>query len=811
MIDLPVDLALPDLLAAMERSGAVVLVAPPGSGKTTRVPPALADRGKVVVLQPRRVAARAAARRVAQERGWTLGERVGYRTRFESRSGPRTRVEFVTEGLLLRRLQRDPFLEDTATVVLDEFHERSLALDLCLALLADLRRDARPDLGLVVVSATLEAEPVAAFLDAPVLRADGRAFPVEIEHAARPGQGPLAPRVAAAVRRGLQEVAGGHALVFLPGVGEIRAVQAALGALPGVVVLPLHGQLPAAEQDRALAPSDRRKVVLSTNVAETSVTLEGATLVVDSGLARVPRFDAATGVTRLELLAISQASAEQRAGRAGRTGPGRCLRLWTEAEGASRPLHDLPAVRRSDLCDALLRLQDVGADSSFRWFEAPPPGLVDRAQTLLEQLGASREGRITPRGRTMLELPLHPRLAAVVLEGRSRGRLRDAVAAAALSAERDPFARSLPPGDVDLLERLSLLGEAEYGVAPPGVARGPLRDVLRARDQLLRAAGAPSSVAASTDTGDRERDLAASLLAGFPDRVAQRRSPDGLRLRLASGGGAKLPEGCPLHEDLLLAVALRARGRDREPTVDLALSLDPSWLATTEGREVSFDPGREAAVGRRTRRWGELVLDDRPDPQADPAALSACLLAEATAAPERALAPSEAAEALRARIRFLGRRRPDLGLPELGTWAERLPDLVRGRWSFGQLRSVDLSADLLKHLSWPQRQALDQLAPPRFDLPSGRSAAIRYPEDGPPVISARLQDFFGLDQTPTPGGQAAVLELLAPNRRPAQVTSDLPGFWRGSYAEVRKALRGRYPKHAWPEDPWNAPPIRRRR
>lgn len=805
MRPLPVDEILPELLAALDAAGVAVLVAPPGSGKTTRVPPAIP--GRVVVLQPRRVAVRAAARRIAQERGWALGGPVGYSTRFERKRSRETRLEFITEGLLLRRLQADPFLEGVDAVVLDEFHERSLALDLSLGLLRELRRDARPDLRLAVMSATLQAEPVARYLGAPVLRAEGRAFPVEVEHARRPGRGPLAPRMAAAIRRAMADEPEGHVLAFLPGVGEIRATADLLRGTVEGRVLPLHGRLPAAEQDRALAPSNRRKVVLSTNVAETSITLEGARVVVDSGLARVARFDPAAGVDRLELKPISHASADQRAGRAGRTGPGRCVRLWTESEGAGRPAHDAPAVRRADLAGALLLLRDQGHGRGFPWFEEPPPGQVARAEALLDALGALDGAGLTSRGRKLLELPVHPRLAAVLLEGAARGRLATAAAAAALASERDPFARCLADGDIDLETRLGLLMEADAGAVPQGTNRAGLREVRRVRDQLLRIAG-DAGESRETEPGAAP-PLVASLLAGFPDRVARRRGT-GHRLKLSSGSGARLPEAGPSTDDLLLVVALGARGRDREPVVDLALPLELDWLAVAEETVLDFDPDRQAVVSRRRRSWGALVLTDRPGLDRLPAEASDLLLRHALEAPDRALAPNDRDEALRARVAFLARAQPRLGLGAVERWADLLPTLCLGRTSFAQLRAADLSATLEAELTWPQRQALDRDAPEHLGLPGGR-ARVRYPAEGPPVVSARIQQFFGLDATPTLAGVPVTLELLAPNRRPAQVTSDLPGFWRGSYAEVRKQLRGRYPKHPWPEEPWTASPPRRRR
>ncbi len=802
---LPIDAALPALRDAVRASGAFVLVAPPGAGKTTRVPPALLDfgvEGRVVLLQPRRVAARLCARRIADERGSRLGDEVGYQVRFDRRIGPNTRIEVLTEGLLLRRLQADPFLDGVGAVLLDEFHERSLTADLSLALLREVRAEARPDLWVGVMSATLDPGPVASFLgDCPTIVAEGRRFPVTVEHDPAPDDRWLPERMARAVRDVVGRTDRGHVLCFLPGVGEIRRTQAALEGL-AIDVLPLHGRLPPGEQDRALAPSARRKVVLATNIAETSVTLDGVVAVVDGGVARAPRFDPVLGVERLETVPISVASADQRAGRAGRTGPGLARRLWTDKQHRLLPDADPPEIARLDLSGAALELLLWGADPrAFRWLEAPPPAALDAALDLLEGLGATEDGVLTAVGREMAALPVHPRLARVVVEGRRRGCLRAAAGAAALVSERDPWDRDrgalAASGRGDLLGRLGLLDRR----GSTGAHRGALDAVRKVRDQLTRVAGGPPGGAA-------DADVVACLVAGFPDRVGQRRDPTSPRVLLASGTGAELdpPDQAP-GADLLLAAQLTlGRGGLK---IRLAAHVEPAELALRDVVVFDWDAEREAVSHHVESRFGALVLATRrPRAPADPAAVSARLLQEALQRPDAALDLDDRYQALAGRLRFVGARRPDLDLPDPSPDA-LLPGLCAGRRRFSELRSVDLTGALLGRLTWPQRQALDRLAPERLTLPTGSTAAVTYGDpDQPPVLAARIQQLFGLDRTPAVmGGRAPVLlHLLAPNHRPAQVTQDLPGFWRGSYADVRKDLRGRYPKHSWPEDPLTAPP-----
>ncbi len=825
---LPVDEALPAVLDALRRDGAVVVVAPPGAGKTTRVPPAvldagLAGAGKVVMLQPRRVAARASAARIAAERGVSLGAEVGYRVRFDDRTSATTRIEVLTEGLLTRRLQADPFLEDVGCVVLDELHERSLHADLALAMLAEVRQ-ARDDLRLVVMSATLDPGPVADFLGCAVVEAAGRAYPVEVAYDPAPLDGRPAERAAAAALQALRDTADGHVLVFLPGVGEIeRAAERLVGA--PAQVLPLHGSLSADAQDRALAPSADRKIVLATNIAETSVTLEGVRVVVDTGLARVPRFDPAIGLTRLELGRISRASAEQRAGRAGRTGPGRCRRLWTEAEHRGLLDFEAPEIRRVDLSGAALEVLGWGAEpTTFGWFEAPPPAALAHADAVLRQVGARDDAGLTALGRTLLRLPLSPRLARVVVAGHAAGHQTAAATVAALAAERDLY-RDPPDhvGDSDLTLRLDALAAHARGRTPPGVSRRAAAQVAKARDQLVRVAigalGRPSA-----DAPADEVTLARLLLAGFPDRVGRRRAPNGQRFRLASGAGARLDERSAVrHAELIVAVTLDGarRGERAEHRVRIATAIDAADLPTTTAVETRFDPEREAVTQVQVTRYLGLVLAEVPAGRAADAAQVARTLAEAVAVdPPRALALGADAAAFVDRLRWLAAADPTLDLPtlpELQPGAEVSPlleALCHGHRSFAGLRRLDLLRWLQGWLGHAVVQTADRLAPTHLPLPDGTRGRLTYTPGEPPVLAAQLQRLFGLTETPrVAGGKAPVLlHLLAPNQRPTQITADLASFWANGYPEVRKQLRGRYPKHRWPEDPLTAEPgVRRSR
>ena len=797
---LPIDRAMSAVLAALERAGQAVVVAPPGSGKTTRVPAAvldagLAGAGAVWVLQPRRVAARLAAHRVAWERGGRVGDEVGFQVRFERRMGPATRIAFLTEGLLLRRLQADPFLEGVGCVVLDELHERSLHVDLALALLREVRSDARPDLKLVVMSATIDPEPVAAFLGGegacPVIRARGRLHPVEHRYLDQPDPSPLENRCARAIRRALAESEQGHVLVFLPGVPEIERTARALGQLSEVQVLPLHGRLSARDQDLALAPSAGRKVVLATNIAQTSVTLEGVRAVVDSGLVKLPRLDPALGLERLELSRIAVDAADQRSGRAGRTGPGLAYRLWTRSEQRLLAPATQPEIARADLTPTALALRAWGADPArFGWFEPPPTAAWTAAEALLRELGAlDTAGRITSMGRRMEALGVHPRLARVVVEGHRDGRLAEVAAIAAAASE-------VQGGQ----ERLAAL---------------LVREARRALGRTPAAAEDPD--------GERE---AAWLLAGFPDRVGLQRRPGSRRYRLVGARGAVLEEGCAAEgARLILAVTMRAarRGERAEHRISRALALEPEQLPLERVEQLGFDAEREAVVARRVIRYRDLELRELPTLQAPDPVLVAELLAERAAArPERALRLDRDAGALVDRLRFLAHHLPELGWPDLGDLGSLLPELCVGRHSFAELRQLDWQRELRARLTGPQLAALEREAPERLPVPSGSTARLLYPDTGgvveggwalgseaePPVLAARIQQLFGMHRTPrlARGRAALLVHLLAPNGRPAQVTGDLESFWRSTYHQVRRDLRGRYPKHAWPEDPLEAVP-----
>ncbi|MHC4837223.1 MAG: ATP-dependent helicase HrpB [Planctomycetota bacterium] len=831
---LPVDEALPELLDALRGPGAAVLIAPPGAGKTTRVPPAILDAGlagdgRIVMLQPRRVAARASARRIADERGTRMGGEVGYRVRFDDRTSAETRIEVLTEGLLTRRLQADPFLEGVSVVILDEFHERSLHADLAVALLREIRADARPDLKIVVMSATLDPGPVSAFLgDCPVVRSEGRTFPVSVEHDPRPDERWLEVRAAIAARAAAARDAEGDVLVFLPGVGEIERTRRVLLEDEGVTVpvLPLHGRLRAEAQDAALAADPSPKIVLATNIAETSVTLPRVRTVVDAGLAREPRYDAAVGLERLETVRISRASADQRTGRAGRTGPGRCRRLWTAAVESSLADADRPEVRRVDLARAILEIRAWGAEpATFGWFEAPPASHVERAERLLVRLGALDAGGLTGVGRALLALPVHPRLARVVLEGCRRGCLDEATAVAALASERDIFREPPDHSDrSDLTIRLDALRHSEAGGRDGRLDRGAVRAVTRVRDQLRKMARRLPEDAARA--GGRvgpcdEQALTRLLLCGFPDRVARRRGAGESRFRLAGGGGARLdPRSVVRDADLILAVSMEAgrRGQHAEHVVRVASAIQRDWLETTTATETRFDEAEQAVRQRQVTRFLDLVLDERPaGADADPAQVAAALAEAAAPRPERAFRIDDDTRALLSRLRALAAWMPELGLPtfrELDTPQDAPTDLVHmlcaGRRSFAELQRAPVRDALSGLLTHDHKAALARHAPSRMRLSNGVEARLSYDADGPPVLAARVQQLFGVRETPTVAGGRVkvVVHLLAPNGRPTQITQDLESFWRDSYQLVRKDLRGRYPKHDWPEDPTHAKPSR---
>jgi len=838
---LPIDPLLPEVVASLRAVPSLVVEAPPGAGKTTRLPRALleaglAGRGAVLVLEPRRLAARLAARRVAEELGERPGETVGYQVRFEDVSGPRTRLLFLTEALLTRRLLAEPALPGVGAVVLDELHERHLHGDLALALLRRLQRGARPDLRLVAMSATLDAGPVARFLSAPALRSEGRAFPVEVEwlspeEAARP-EVRLEQRVASAVRRLAQGGLEGDVLVFLPGAAEIRRCREALeplAASAGVDLLPLHGDLSPEEQDRAVRPGPRPKVILSTNVAESSVTIDGVAAVVDSGLARVASHSPWSGLPRLELRKVSRASAAQRAGRAGRTRAGRCLRLYTRHDHDGRPAFEAPEVARQDLAETLLLLAALGAPD-LEWLEPPPAASAEAARALLLRLGAlDAAGAPTDLGRRLVRLPLHPRLARLVVEAEARGAGPGGALLAALLGERDirerwdRDPRATPPtGPSDLLELASLFEEAARArfaaerLRALGLASGPVQAVERARRQIERMVRRRTPTATST-----EEALLLATLAAYPDRVARRRGPGSDEVVLTGGGSARLaPESVVREAPLLACVDAEERRAERgrpggaqvriasAVTQEMLLELFPSALRYEE--DAVWNEPALRVDPRERLLYEDLALEESRAPRLDPARAESVLAEQALARGPEAFAEEGAVARVLARTAFASRLSGG-AVPALAGEDARaaLRDLCAGRRSFAELREAGLPEALLGRLPPPARSLLDRLAPERITLPGGRSLRVGYPAgDEPPWIESRLQDFFGLRQGPAVGGGRVplVLRLLAPSQRPVQVTTDLAGFWERHYPAIRRELSRRYPRHAWPEDPASAEP-----
>lgn len=824
---LPIEEVLEPLAQALSARGAAVLLAPPGAGKTTVVPGLLVDRGlssdQVWVLEPRRLAARLAATRVAESRGGRLGHEVGYRVRFEDVSRKSTRILYVTEGILTRRLVQDPLLEGIGAVILDEFHERSIHADLGLAFLKEVR-SLRPELKVVVMSATLSPGPVAAFLDdCPVIESRGRAHPIATHYLERPDERRADARVVAGVKRALRGEGDGDVLAFLPGARDIERAQRQLRTDLGdkVEVLGLHGEMEARAQDAAVrprGPTDPRRVVLATNVAESSLTIPGVDTVVDAGQAKRARFDPGLGVDHLELTRISRFSADQRAGRAGRLGPGRAFRMWTEAEQRQLPLAEPPEVARVDLAPALLQIIGFGTPPErFEWFEAPPAGRQQTALHLLGRLGAiatSGDGaRLTPVGEVLAGLPVHPRLGKLLLVARSLGVLEAGAQVAALASERDVLrhrgADRDAVGSSDLLSRWERLEAVARGADPDsmGLDRNGTKAVLRAAGRLAKAvARAPELEALRVvPAADEEEALLRATLAGFPDRVARRR--DRGVLQLAEGGTAKVAEDSVVKDaELLVVVRMDGRGSGRHAVASWTSRVERAWLAVEGGgltreERARFDESKERVEVVRVERFGALELSVKASSAAiDP---SEALAEAARGRLDRALPITDALQAFLNRYAFVRRARTDIELPELGpkTRAELLPELALGARSFADLRSLDLVAAYQRRL--PPSVRLAEWAPTHLVVPSGRKVKLRYPPEGPPVLSVRLQEVFGLHQSPrVAGGKVPVkMELLAPNQRPVQVTQDLESFWSHTYAEVRKELRRRYPKHQWPEDP----------
>ncbi len=815
---LPVDGVAGEIVAVLAENTTAVLVAEPGAGKTTRLPlhlmgaAWLAD-GKIVMLEPRRLAARAAARRLAAALGEAPGGRVGYAVRFERRIGPATRIEVVTEGVLARRIQKDPELAGIGLVVFDEFHERSLDADLTLALALDVQAAIRPDLRILVMSATLDAGPVASLLGgAPVITVEGRTYPVDVRYLPPSGRARLEDEVVRAVRTALADTAAGL-LVFLPGEAEIRRTaerldNAALG--DDIDIMPLYGALTGEEQDKAIrpAPPGRRKVVLATTIAETSLTIEGIGAVIDSGVKRVPRFDPRSGMARLATVPVSRGSAVQRAGRAGRLGPGLCYRLWDERKTRTLAEHDTAEILATDLAPFLLDLACWGVSdpASLKWLDVPPAAPLAQARELLRALGAlDADGNITALGRRMAELPLHPRLAHMVLEGARLGMGWRAVVMAALLAERDIVRRR---SGSDLAERL--------GLAIGGEAKGP--DIDRAALVRVRAAAKQIAGIAGIRAADSGGDCGLLVALAYPDRIAMRRGGGG-RYLMASGSGAVLDETDPLAAERFLAVAL-TDGKPGDARIFLAARLDEVALdeqfadSIVTADEIIWDERAGAVKARRTRRLGALVLSEKPLPQADPERIADALLAGLAAAGADALPWTPTARGLQQRLAFAKRHCPEEDWPDasdaalMASLKDWLKPHILGITRLADLGRLDLAALLRNRLTWQQRQRLDDLAPERMRIPSGAEVRLDYGEEVP-VLAVRLQELFSMLETPRiAGGRVAVkVALLSPAGRPLAITQDLAGFWRGGYQQVRAETRGRYPKHAWPEDPLSARPV----
>lgn len=842
---LPIDARLADIVDSLRRAGGLVLQAEPGAGKTTRVPWAICEAGlaeerEVVVLQPRRLAARLAARRVAAERGERLGERVGYQVRFEEVASARTRLRFVTEGVLARRLLADPELRRVGVVVLDEFHERHLEGDLCLALLRHLQSSRRPDLKLVVMSATLDPAPIASYLGGvPSLDVEGRRFDVAVEHTPQVDARPLDVQVASAVRRLVDDGLDGDILVFLPGAAEIRRAYDACGPIAeraNLLCVPLHGELPGAEQDRAVAPADRRKVILSTNVAETSVTIEGIVAVVDSGLARIAGHSAWSGLPTLKVSRVSKASAVQRAGRAGRVRPGRCLRLYTRHDFETRTDYEAPEIRRLDLAEAALALHGAGVRdlATFAWFEAPPVAAMEAAESLLERLGALAEGgRLTERGERMLQLPVHPRQARVLLEAEARGRGVDGCLLAALLGEREvrleargaafgPHAkRARTNGPSDVLESMELFRQAQKKDFAQGSMRTLELDIgaVQAVDRVRRSLERSVHKAAMPGGEDPDRPLLIALLAGYPDRVGKRRTVDSAEVVLCGGGTARLAETSVVHDAPFL-VALdaeeRSTGTRAGTVVRVASRIEPEWLLdlfpehVRDVEELTWNAAAERVEGFSRLVYEDLVIEESRMTRLDAEKASSILAREAVARGARTFAAEGTIDQLVARASFATKAAPGDALPAFDeeAVAAALVSLCEGRRSFAELREASVTEALLGRLAGAQRAALDRLAPTHLRLPGGRQIAIHYEANQAPWVESRLQDFFGMAVGPSVAGGRVpvVIRLLAPNHRPVQVTTDLAGFWERHYPALRRELCRKYPKHAWPEDPKSARP-----
>jgi ATP-dependent helicase HrpB len=808
----PVDDIIPELKAALAQKSAAILVAEPGAGKTTRVPLALLGEAwaagkKIVMLEPRRLAARAAATRMAQTLGEDVGATVGYAVRLERKVSRATRIEVVTEGLLTRRLQADPELADTALVIFDEFHERTLDGDLALALCLDVQRGLRPDLKILVMSATLDVETLRAQLgDAPEIKSQGRMFPVETRYLEKATRQTIVADATRAALKAAREVKG-SLLVFLPGESEIRrvAVELEKEALPVTAIRPLYGAMPLSEQDAAIksSPAGTRKIVLATTIAETSLTIDGIEAVVDTGLKRAPRFDPASGMTGLETIRVSAASAEQRKGRAGRLGPGICYRLWPEEEMRALAPHDQPEIRIADLSSLVLELAawGVATRDGLPFVELPPAGAFDQAQALLRELEAlGHDNLITPHGKAMAKLPLHARLSHMVLKAKALGAGTRAAEIAALISERDGLPRDAP---IDVEQRLMFV-------------RGAARDRIKLTAK---------QIAGLANLGEAKADISAGVILAlaYPDRIAQKRGGIG-RFRMASGSGAVVAEHDALAKKDFIAIAL-LDGSGTEGRVQLAAELSESeieahfaHLIATKA-DVFWDAKAHAVSAAEVKKLGALILAERTLRDVPPEKISEAMLQGVSQMGLGSLPWSDAAEMLRARITFLHRVMPEAGFPDLSdqglnaSMAEWLLPYLSGISRKSHLERLDMHAIMRGLVPHELSSRIEKLAPARMEVPGGGHYQIDYAVDGDPTLRVRLQEMFGLQSAPqiADGRAKLKIELLSPAGRPVAVTQSLETFWVNAYPDVRKDLRGRYPKHFWPEDPLTAQAVAPRR
>jgi ATP-dependent helicase HrpB len=762
--------------------------------------------GLTWVIQPRRVAARAAATYVAAIRREAPGDQVGWHVRFEPRFSDHTRLLYVTDGIAVRRIQEDPFLDRVTTVIFDELHERSVDSDIALAMLRRVQAEVRPDLRLILMSATVDAAAIAAAVgDAPRVQLEGRSFPIEIRWDQVPHTRSPIDRCASAIRQAL-DAEGGDILVFLPGVREIERVRADLNDLTHVSIVNLHGGLSLEAQTHALRSRPERRVVLSTNIAETSVTLDGIRTVIDTGLAKIARHDATSGLATLGTERISRASADQRAGRAGRTAPGLAVRLWTERDHLSRPAFETPEIERTDLASLVLQLRAWGESdvSSLPWLTPLPAAALAEAEDTLHRLQLLDRHGLTDRGREVAKLPVHPRLGVLLLSTLEQGIADAGALAAAVLSGRDPFHGSNQPSDAtecDVYERVLAV---RRGNDPRLRSRESIVEVKRAAAQLLRLL----PTRPSSSRHDEASSLRRAIAAGWPDRLTQRRAALSERGVLASGRGVKQAPSSGVRIAALYTSLVIDDGPKAEGIVRLASAVDEEWIDAVRETDVRYDAALHGVVARETRRAGAIVLSQRPVPL--PADVDATpLLLNAIQQDPREIDADGEVEAWRARLSLLHRTCPELALPDDQDLLEQaLASWLQGRTHLRDLTGRALIEHAQSRWDWSQRRDLDTHAPTHLTVPSGRQHALTYRSDGPPVLAVRMQELFGLTHTPTiaKGRCRVLLHLLAPNGRVQQVTDDLAGFWSGTWADVRKELRARYPKHDWPEDPARAIP-----